>query len=41
MKLTTSYLGLTLEHPIVASASPLTKSMEGLNTLRMPNRALL
>ncbi len=33
MKLTTSYLGLTLEHPIVASASPLTKSLEGIKHL--------
>ncbi len=33
MKLTTSYLGLTLEHPIVASASPLTKTLEGIKHL--------
>lgn len=33
MDLSTSYLGLQLAHPLVASASPLTKSIEGIMNL--------
>ncbi|MCU0839903.1 MAG: dihydroorotate dehydrogenase-like protein [Rhodospirillales bacterium] len=33
MDLSTTYLGLSLEHPIVASASPLSKSLEGIKRL--------
>ena len=33
MDLTTSYLGLQLSHPIVASASPLTSSFDGMRRL--------
>lgn len=33
MDLTTTYLGLTLKHPIVASASPLAQSVEGVRRL--------
>ena len=29
-RLDTTYLGMKLEHPVVASASPLGKSLEGL-----------
>lgn len=37
MDLSTRYLGLDLEHPIVASASPLTKSFEGIMNLAEAN----
>lgn len=30
MDLTTRYLGLDLKHPVVASASPLTKDLDGI-----------
>ncbi len=33
MNLSTNYLGLNLEHPLVASASPLTKSYDGIMNL--------
>ncbi len=33
MDLTTTYLGLKLKHPIVASASPLSKSLDGIKRL--------
>ncbi len=33
MNLATRYLGLTLEHPIVASASPLTSTVDGIRAL--------
>lgn len=33
MNLETSYMGLTLKHPIVASASPLSESMDGMRRL--------
>jgi dihydroorotate dehydrogenase (fumarate) len=33
MNLSTKYLGLNLEHPLVASASPLTKSYDGIMNL--------
>lgn len=33
MDLTTEYLGLTLKHPIVASSSPLSSSLEGIKLL--------
>lgn len=33
MDLTTRYLGLTLAHPIVASASPLTRNLDGIRRL--------
>ena len=33
MNLTTRYLGLTLKHPIVASASPLSHTLEGIKAL--------
>ena len=32
-KLTTSYLGLTLEHPVVASSSPLSREFDGIRVL--------
>ena len=33
MNLTTRYLGLSLAHPIVASASPLTATLDGMRRL--------
>jgi dihydroorotate dehydrogenase len=33
MNLTTTYLGLTLKHPVVASASPLSKELDGIKRL--------
>jgi dihydroorotate dehydrogenase (fumarate) len=33
MKLTTDYLGLTLAHPVVASASPLSREFDGIREL--------
>ena len=33
MDLTTSYLGLTLAHPLIASASPLTSTLDGIRAL--------
>ena len=33
MNLRTRYLGLDLEHPIVASASPLSRSLDGIRRL--------
>jgi dihydroorotate dehydrogenase (fumarate) len=33
MDLTTNYLGLKLEHPLIASASPLTSTVEGIRVL--------
>jgi dihydroorotate dehydrogenase (fumarate) len=33
MNLSTSYLGLSLEHPIVASASPLSRTLDGMRRL--------
>jgi dihydroorotate dehydrogenase (fumarate) len=33
MDLSTTYLGLELEHPIIASASPLTSSLDGIRAL--------
>src|SRR4029453_10898139 len=33
MDLTTSYLGLKLQHPLIASASPLTSTLEGIRVL--------
>ncbi|MBE3560170.1 MAG: dihydroorotate dehydrogenase-like protein, partial [Ktedonobacteraceae bacterium] len=33
LDLTTTYLGLTLKHPIVASASPLSKKLDGVRRL--------
>ena len=31
--LTTSYLGMTLKNPLVASASPISKKLEGIRKL--------
>ena len=33
MDLTTNYLGLKLEHPLIASASPLTSTVDGIRVL--------
>ncbi len=33
MDLTTTYLGMTLKHPVVASASPLSQTLEGIREL--------
>lgn len=33
MTLSTSYLGLTLKHPLIASASPLSRTLEGIREL--------
>jgi len=33
MDLSTTYLGMKLAHPIVASASPLTSTVDGIRTL--------
>ncbi len=33
MNLTTTYLGLTLKHPIVASALPLSHTLDGIKKL--------
>ncbi|NUQ71770.1 MAG: dihydroorotate dehydrogenase-like protein, partial [Chthonomonadales bacterium] len=33
MDLTTRYLGLTLRHPVVPSASPLTRTLDGIRSL--------
>ncbi len=41
MNLSTRYLGLKLEHPLVASASPLTKSFEGIMNLAAANPAAI
>ena len=41
MDLSTSYLGLSLKNPVVASASPLSKSADGIKRLEEANHALL
>jgi len=33
MDLSTTYLGLRLEHPVIASASPLTATVDGIRAL--------
>ncbi len=33
MDLSTKYMGMTLKHPVVPSASPLSKSLDGIRTL--------
>src|SRR6266536_2534253 len=41
MDLTTSYLGLSLTHPIVASASPLSESVDGIRRLEEAGAAAI
>ena len=41
MKLTTSYLGLELKHPIVASAGPISYSLDGIKKLEDSNAAAI
>ena len=36
MDLATRYLGLKLAHPIIASASPLTSTIDGIRRSKMP-----
>jgi dihydroorotate dehydrogenase (fumarate) len=38
MDLTTRYMGLTLRNPLVASASPLSHSLDGVRRLGAPPR---
>ena len=33
MNLTTEYLGLELQHPVIASASPLSRDLDGIRRL--------
>ena len=41
MELTTSYLGLTLKHPLVASAGPIAGSLDGIKRLEDANAAAI
>ena len=41
MDLTTHYLGLTLKHPLVASASPIAKNLDGIKQLEDANAAAI
>ncbi len=41
MKLNTKYLGLTLKHPIVASAGPISQTLDGIRQLEDANAAAI
>ena len=41
MDLTTRYLGLSLKHPVVASASPLSHSLDGIRRLEDSNASAI
>lgn len=41
MKLNTSYMGLSLKHPIVASAGPISQSLDGIRQLEDGNAAAI
>lgn len=41
MKLDTSYMGLTLKHPLVASAGPISQSLDGIKKLEDGNAAAI